>query len=340
MDDTCIYEDVPYIYEIEPTNHCPYKCIMCPRGLGKMTRDRGFMSLDVFARILEMFPDHQKLVRLHHFGEAILHPDIDVMIDMVNQAGRIPVISFNPATLTPALSQRIVDARPGLVCFSFDAFTDQGLEKIRGTRRSYRECLARMDLFIQMSRESGRESGHKMLKVIQTVALDENTLNPEQTKGLDRLKETYAAQDIAFYHAENTGFGDIALAERTKTGAAALLKAGAAACAAPFSEVSILWNGDVVLCCYDYDGFNVIGSIKDNTLHDIWQGRKISQIRGLFSTGKTGSLPLCSRCFMAPHNFTGQGLDDSPCEKAWKEESFLLDLLNQHGCLEEKHDQS
>lgn len=324
--------EFPYIYEIEPTNNCPYKCIMCPRGLGKMKRKTGFMSMDVFRKLLDMFPSDQKLVRLHHFGEAILHSEIDKMIKMVSDAGLIPFISLNPATLNESLCDRIINAGPGLVCFSIDAFTDQGLKRIRGIKKSYEECMAQVAMFVKKS----RSSSHKILKVIQTVALDENygctddggkNDNSGRNLKFEDLKIKYAASDILFYDADNTGFGDLELAEKTKKGAASVMLENAQPCAAPFSEVSILWNGDVVLCCYDYDGFNVVGNIKHNTIYEIWHNEKIQKIRNIFLNAESDKLKLCSGCFLAPHNFKKARLLK---EKARTEEKVLLDLINKN----------
>jgi len=313
----------PYIYEIEPTNHCPYTCIMCPRGRGRMTRPVGYMSLELFDRVLSMFPADQRLVRLHHFGEAVLHPRIDTMISMVVETGRVPVISLNPATLNESLCRRLVAAGPGLVCFSLDAFTDRGLRKIRGIKRSYEECLKLIEMFVDMS----RQVSHQILKVIQTVVLDENR---DQLIALAALKECYQDSDVVFYQAENTGFGDLDLVEETNVGGSTVLRRNAKPCAAPFTEVSILWNGDVVVCCYDYDGFNIIGNIAQTSLMDMWKGAKIEQLRELFLSRATKKIKLCSKCYLAPHNFTR----DIPLhQKNWQEEKTLLELIaNYQGC--------
>jgi len=85
-----------------------------------------------------------------------------------------------------------------------------------------------------------------------------------------------------------------------------------------------LWNGDVVLCCYDYDGFNVVGNVNGHSMVDIWNGKRVEQLRELFIERATRGLKLCSTCYLAPHNFsTGVSLS----EKNWKEESVLLELI-------------
>lgn len=65
-------DPVPYIYEVEPLNACPYRCYMCPRGRGNMKRPVGFMPLSIFERIIKEIPAHQRMLRLHHFGEPVL----------------------------------------------------------------------------------------------------------------------------------------------------------------------------------------------------------------------------------------------------------------------------
>jgi len=307
----------PYIYEIEPTNHCPYKCIMCPRGLGRMRRSVGFMETDTFDALIRQFPADQKLVRLHHFGEAVLHPQIDTMIRTVADAGLISVLSVNPATLSSALIRKIIKSGLHIICFSLDALSDEGLRQIRGIKRPFEECWAMIEEFIRSSRDSGAFT----LKIIQMVRLKHNEADLE---AFWKIKQKYAESDVYLYLTENYGFGDVSLIEKTTPGGSAYIASGRRPCGAPFSEVSILWNGDVVLCCYDYDGFNVIGNIREKSLSEIWQDTKVKEIRGLFETGRTRKLPLCANCFLAPHHFSER---QSLSRKGWEEEAAISDML-------------
>ncbi len=312
----------PYIYEIEPTNHCPYKCIMCPRGLGKMRRPKGFMKLETLGRLLDQIPATQKMVRLHHFGEAILHPQIDTMIRFVEERGLVSVISLNPSTLTPQISRKLIAAGISIICISLDALSDDGLFRIRGIKRPFKECWSMIEDLI----EASRNSSSFVLKVIQMVKLQ---LNKQDREKFRRIKEVYPESDVYLYPAANTGFGDLRLVEKTLPGGSQGLLSGADPCGAPFVQVSILWNGDVVLCCYDYDGFIVIGNVCEKPLSDIWQDKTVKRIRGLFKERKTGSLPLCANCYQAPHNFP----EEIPLSmKGWEEEIQVLDILKTSKC--------
>lgn len=310
----------PYIYEIEPTNHCPYKCIMCPLGIGKMTRPKGFMKIDVLSNLLTQFPEGQKLVRLHHFGEAVLHPEIHTMLKMINDHDLIPILSLNPATLTPVLVKKIVSGmKKGAVCFSLDSFSDQGLSAIRGIKRSFKDCWNMVEHFIDES----RSSDSMISKVIQMVCLE---LNIGDRDEFWKIKEKYPEPDVQLYLADNTGFGNLDLIEKTLPGGSPGTLKQAVTCGSPFYEVSILWNGDVVLCCYDYDGFNLIGNVNEKSLEQIWQDKKIEHLRMIFGKKKTKALPLCRDCFQAPHNFP----KDTPLiNKGLREEKLILNMLSE-----------
>ena len=73
------------IFNIELTNRCPMKCIMCPRTYD-MTRAKGFMDYELFKNIVdEYFAINVALLKkddlwLHNFGESLLHPQFDKFI--------------------------------------------------------------------------------------------------------------------------------------------------------------------------------------------------------------------------------------------------------------------
>lgn len=102
--------ETPYIYEVEPTNFCPYHCIMCPRGLNRMKRPVGFMTIETLNHLVDQFPRKQSLVRLHHFGEAVLHPEIDLLIKKIREKKKVPIISLNPASLNPPIIDKLISS--------------------------------------------------------------------------------------------------------------------------------------------------------------------------------------------------------------------------------------
>jgi radical SAM protein with 4Fe4S-binding SPASM domain len=62
------------------------------------------------------------------------------------------------------------------------------------------------------------------------------------------------------------------------------------------SGVSVLWNGDVVLCRQDFDGEYILGNLKNQHFEEIIGDRKLEEIWQAHKDGKYEKLPLCKDC--------------------------------------------
>jgi hypothetical protein len=59
----------------------------------------------------------------------------------------------------------------------------------------------------------------------------------------------------------------------------------------------VLWNGDCTLCCWDYDGEQIVGNVKKNSLVGIFYSEKANEWRKNLAEGNWDYLPVCKRCF-------------------------------------------
>ncbi len=66
-------------------------------------------------------------------------------------------------------------------------------------------------------------------------------------------------------------------------------------CHRPSTAINVVPNGDVVLCCSDMYGDEVMGNINENSLVDIWFGEKFQRYRDKLRNGRRG-LNLCQNC--------------------------------------------
>ena len=63
-----------------------------------------------------------------------------------------------------------------------------------------------------------------------------------------------------------------------------------------WASPAIHWNGDVSVCCNDWGRKALLGNIKKQTLHEIWNCEKLKQYRQYHLQGLYGKVPLCGRC--------------------------------------------
>tara|TARA_A100001011_G_scaffold108963_1_gene115569 strand:- start:230 stop:1141 length:912 start_codon:yes stop_codon:yes gene_type:complete len=70
-------------------------------------------------------------------------------------------------------------------------------------------------------------------------------------------------------------------------------------CPHPFTDFGVLWNGDVSLCCLDYDATLKVGNIKDNTVEDVLNNSNAKKLRASMY-GLEKLHPTCVKCQSQP----------------------------------------
>lgn len=73
-----------------------------------------------------------------------------------------------------------------------------------------------------------------------------------------------------------------------------ILKKYTGFCYRPFKEMTISYNGNVVLCCQDWSLESVMGNVNESTLDEIWYGKRYRDIRN--NLLKNERLGLCAKC--------------------------------------------
>ena len=66
-------------------------------------------------------------------------------------------------------------------------------------------------------------------------------------------------------------------------------------CPHPFTDFGVLWNGDVSLCCLDYDATLKVGNVKDNSVEDVLKNSNSKKLRASMY-GLEKLHPTCVKC--------------------------------------------
>jgi hypothetical protein len=68
------------------------------------------------------------------------------------------------------------------------------------------------------------------------------------------------------------------------------------ACPLPFSELDVLWDGRVILCCNDWGPHDIVGDLSAQTLEEVWNGEQINHYRHLLWTRRASESLVCAGC--------------------------------------------
>jgi radical SAM protein with 4Fe4S-binding SPASM domain len=288
--------DHPFgLFNIELTNRCPMKCVMCPRTY-HMTREQGFMEFTLFKKIIDELSSanpsfhNDKTVWLHHFGESLLHPEFDSFIRYAAEREIRTGLSVNPVMLNEKNSKSLLNSGLHILYLSLDGHDDESFFKIRGIENMYTKSRGHVLDFLKYKKENLCD-----MQII--LSMIDFSLNEES---IAAVKEEWESNyQIDGFLMKNYITWDGAIQEikalAPESSSETIHNDSPAACSFPWENMTVTWDGDVVPCCFDYNKKLILGNVLDHTLSHIWNDAPMQALREEFLAGKVTN-PLCRCC--------------------------------------------
>lgn len=278
----------PVVFQIELTNNCPMTCQMCPRT-HSMTRPVGYMSVDVYTRVLREASLTTSDVFLHHFGDSLLHPDLGSFIAAAGQYNIRTHLSANPILLNKSRIEAIVDNGLHELVLSLDGVTSETSARVRGVAaRNVKLATQRIRELVEYRQATGKDYPRIVLQIVEqrqnVHEIDEWLASWDGTPGIDRVK---VKRYITW-----SGSEDAVNALRVRPHGLS----PSIVCERPWTSVTVLWDGRVVPCCFDHDGLLELGRLSQSTLTDIWRGETLRRLREHHKNNDLDDIPLCRNC--------------------------------------------
>lgn len=278
----------PVVFQVELTNHCPMTCQMCPRT-HSMQRPLGYMSEDIFRRIVDQAAPGTADMFLHHFGDSLVHPQIGDFIGYASRRGIRTYLSANPVLLTKPRIKALVDNGLHELVLSLDGVTSQTSQAVRGpAARNVAMAERRIGELIEYRAQAGTARPSIILQIVRQRQ-NEHEIEAWLAKwqavpGLDRVKvKSYVTWDGREEQINSLRI-DQSAADPSLV------------CNKPWTSVTILWDGRVVPCCFDYNAILTLGSVADQTLEEIWRGEPLAQLRKAHREQDLSGVTLCAKC--------------------------------------------
>jgi len=278
----------PTVYQVELTNHCPMRCEMCPRT-NLMSRPLGYMSQEVYERVIDEAMRSTSKVFLHHFGDSLAHPQIGDYIAYARSRGIATYLSANPILLTTPRIEALVEAGLDELVLSLDGVTSETSAEVRGQAAANVE---RAEERVRALLDSRRRAGSRKPYVVMQIVRQRQNLHEvdawlrkwRAVEGVDRVK-------VKSYITWNGGDEAIErLRPEPRRRSLPLV------CDKPWTSVTVLWDGTVVPCCFDFDGLLALGDLARESLDTIWHGERAAALRRAHRDGDLASVTLCAQC--------------------------------------------
>lgn len=267
---------------VELTNACTLKCAMCPYPM--MTRKIGRMDFGLFQKIInEAALLSVPSVPLHVFGDPLLHPELERFIRYAKSRNIPDVhISTNAVFLTEDRSIAILETGLDAIYLCLDGVKKETYERLRVNAR-FEQVVDNIRGFIALKK--ALKASRPVVK-LQIIRMKDTEPEIE-----DFIKEWGSKVDEIYINPYDTWAGvmvDRAVHKRPEK---------RVPCPQLWRHLTIFWNGDVSICCRDYNGLGVIDNIRDANLKEVFLfNQRLLQYRQEHLEGSYHNIQLCADC--------------------------------------------
>jgi radical SAM protein with 4Fe4S-binding SPASM domain len=269
--------------EIETTNFCNANCVFCPRE--KLTRHMGIMEFRIFKKIINDLKEFKNLykIRLSGFGDPLLDNGIFKKIKYA-KANLNCLVQFNTNALllNEDIARRLILSGLDNLMVSLYATRKENYEKIHGNK-NFKIVKQNVINFTRLKKEL-----HKK-KPILCMSFLRSPENLEKKESWTRFWNRYADEilietDKPFNFTYGREYNPVNKDIRKIT------------CLRPFNMTNIYWDGNVSLCCVDFNAKMVFGNVKEKSLKEILESPDYQRAIYYHKKGYFKKLPLCENC--------------------------------------------
>ncbi len=279
-----ILSDFPLHLDIELTSQCNLRCKMCWQNGHLVEEKQGMMTDKLFKRVIaEGLANGMSAIKLQSRGESALHPRIAKLARHAKEAGVKDIQLTTNGTLFVKRDrfEDLIASGLDVLVFSIDKAHDESAREIYGDDAP--DVPAIVHEAIAIRRALGRD---RPIIRIQTHTAPGET---KEAKLAEIRAEFPDADEYRVNYLWNPDYEQDAIEGLSRN-------YELMACAYLWTRLLVFWNGDVTLCCKDYNGKLVLGNANKTPLKDIWLGARMMELRRLHVDGLRRTVPICNHC--------------------------------------------
>jgi radical SAM protein with 4Fe4S-binding SPASM domain len=299
--------DTPYSVLLSPIDFCNIKCVFCPFH-GKVKSDKrppATMTFDLFKTIADQlaeFPSKLKTLVFCGRGEPTLHKKLPDMIAYAKEKGVAEQIRLttNGFALSPELNRKLIDSGLDYIRISVPAINEQTCFEITGVKFNLSEYVDNIrNLF-----ENKRKDMTVYCKITD-VALAKESADKFYSM-FDLLCDYMFIENIVPQiprKLTSDEMRDIGMSSNEIRNVYKQDNVGSPVCERLFYHLTVNSSGNVFPCDLNENAANLLGSVRDTTLRQIWNGNRLKNIR---LASLQGSIPHCAGCSVSLYDFSNE----------------------------------
>jgi len=288
------FKDIPSEIIMEPTNACNLRCPVCPTHFA-MKRERGFMDMELLKSAIDEFKDSSRKpqISFNFAGEPLLSKNLPEMIKYAKDKGHKTFVSTNTTLLSEEMAGKFILSGLDSIHVCLDGFNKKAHESYR-MGSNFEEVKNNIENFVKKRKYLGRKNPSICLQVLLT-SYSENQMDEMIEWGRDIGLDYINFKTISMGSYTNAEMKEkygylLPKSDKLKRKTSSIYKT---ICRNPLRQALVYWNGDLGLCCVDFDNVLKLPNIKNNGFLKTYYSKKVIKLRKLGFRKKTG---LCKNC--------------------------------------------
>jgi len=273
-----MFKSLPSIYQIDICSECNLSCPMCLRTALKMDGNR--MPVALLQMMLRRGDfDGTHYTELQQAGEPTLHPELEVFLLMLKEAGVKVGLSTNGLLMRKRPYPNQARTVAHILCELADTLTIS-IDSVNPTVYAEMRAPAKFSWFedeLTHFVEVWRSGSRRLMVDLQVLRIPDLY----GSGNIDAVRD-YLAQKgwTDVFHVRGMSDTFIEMSERREPG---IVYRPEVFCLNPWTSISVTSRGHVVSCCYVFapqeKSINVYGNLWENSLREIWNSPTVDRMR-------------------------------------------------------------
>ena len=270
---------------IEPVSSCNLRCVMCFQIDESFTSNDNFMGMmdfGLFKQIIDSaVKGGTKAITFASRGEPTLHPKLGEMLEYCSGKFFEIKINTNATKLSEKLIHQILKSGVTIMVFSVDSYKKDEYETIR-VNGIFEEIVKNVKKFKEI-----REKFYP------------NSICETRISGVkvDKKQDPIKFKNFWKDYVDNVVM--VTMENRWDTYHNPKEIMASEACSYLWERMYIWYDGLCNPCDVDYKSELSAGTLKEQTIREIWNSKKFNDLREMHLNGKRNKVYPCDRC---PHD--------------------------------------
>jgi len=277
-----VVKNLPVRLWIELSSECNLKCVMCPNK-DLPSEQKGYMDFEVFKKLVDEAQQYIFDVSLLHRGESLLHPEFVKFLHYVTKYEWRTKLHTNGTVLTKELSKEIIKSGLYRISFSFDGYSPKTYEKIR-VGAKFNEVVENIKNLLILKKEMNSKYPIVAIELIDFPNSEISDI--EKRKEFLKNFEVLNLNELVIKKIHNWA-GYVRLKNK---------KIKFTPCTFLWHGIIVLWNGRAMPCSQDFFEYYPLENIKDMSLKEIWNGKRLVNLREKHVKKDIADLETCNNC--------------------------------------------